>query len=177
MYQRAQLTDRLPMPQKCTPMTDAEAYSRWIDGDRDAGGELIDRHTGELVRWLTRRTVDVDDAVQATWEAAMRSKSYAGRGHFQAWLRRVAASQLRRGQSEAIGLRNRSSTSPSRAVLRGEIAVAADDISHDGQRIALRLALEGHEPAEIAAELGVPVKTVRSRMRAATQKLRERLGP
>lgn len=156
--------------------TDAELYRRWVDEkDCKAGAELIDRHTGKLYRWLLSRTAEPDDAAQATWVAAMRAGSYAGRGCFQAWLQRVAASELRRGRRGPVELRERTATTPSRAVLRAELAEAAEGLSHDGQREVVRMVLEGHEPHKIAERLDVPVKTVWSRLRAATTKLRERL--
>ena len=61
------------------------------------------------------------------------------------------------------------------AVRDAELAHALDQLP-PGQRAVLMLYAEGHSQSEIAAKLGEPLGTVKSRMRRALYHLREALS-
>ncbi|HYC76291.1 MAG TPA: sigma-70 family RNA polymerase sigma factor, partial [Planctomycetota bacterium] len=148
-------------------------------------GDLL-RH-GRFVRNVAANLVagaDADDATQETWLAALRRPPREN--GLAAWLRRVARNAaLRILRSE--GRRERRET----AAARPEAVVAADALEVEDRERRLRavydavLALDppfrdvvlcrfydGLEAAEIAARLGVPAATVRTRLHRALEKLR-----
>ncbi|MBK8977747.1 MAG: sigma-70 family RNA polymerase sigma factor [Planctomycetes bacterium] len=131
----------------------------------------------------------VDDVVQDTWLAALRSPPGGGsRGALRAWLstvvRRHAADQLRsrtrRRRRERVAARDEEPL-PSvddalareeqrRAVVDALAALAEPYRS----AVALRY-LEGLEPGEIAARQRVPAATVRTRVHRGLEQMREHL--
>lgn len=172
--------------------SDADLLQGVAGGDRAAFRALHERYNGP-VHGFALRLVDAperadevaNDTMLAVWRGAAR---FEGRSKVSTWIfgiaHRVALKTLRRGGVE-----------------RGEVAVeAATDIGDDGPPTAdtalyhaqVRRALaalsaehrrvveltyyHGHSVAEVAALIGVPPGTVKSRMHEARRRLRERLG-
>ncbi len=150
----------------------------------------LTEHDG-FVRALARRLVDdegdADDLAQNVWLAVARRPVH----HVvsvKAWLativRRLASntatSRARRERHE------RRAPSPSRCDGTGEILereharrALVDTVlalGSDSRAVVLLRYFEGLPPRHIAARLGVPVETVRTRLRRAIEQLRERLG-
>lgn len=160
-------------------MADAQLYQRWMDGDGDAGDELVRRHYSQLHRWLRGRTPSVDDVAQAAWMAASKG-GYTGAGSFGGWLRRLASTAARdaaraerRQCHDMLELDDR--TSASRRVLRTEVVEALDDLSQRFRQ-PIESWAEGERVEDIASATEASPWTVRSRIKIATQRLRERLG-
>ena len=150
--------------------------------------ELLDH--AEWIRGVARRLVDcpgvAEDVVQDTWvEALERPPRF--RSNLRGWLGRVAANRARHvGRGETRRRRRE------RAVARPERAPALDEIAERAslqrevvghvlaldepfRSVVLLRFFEGQAPPEIAAHLGVPLKTVHSRLARAFDKLRARL--
>jgi RNA polymerase sigma-70 factor (ECF subfamily) len=139
-----------------------------------------------LARSLVRGEDDAQDLVQETWASALR-RPPQDRRNLRAWLARVLRRRrrdLRRGEVRRVAREARAA--------RGEEAPAAEDVLLRAElraRVAqevLRLAppyretvllrfFEGLAPAEVARLHGVPVATVRTRLRRALETLRVRL--
>jgi RNA polymerase sigma factor (sigma-70 family) len=161
-------------------MSEHETYRRWIGGERDAGDALVSKHWASVYRYIERRVgaERARDISQETWCEALRTGGYSGAGSFRGWMQAIARTQIRRqNERRAAGLPDRDDgTSPSRSVLRREAVAAVEQLEREGVRQAATAHwVEGRAPREIAGLLGVPEKTVRSRLRIAANQLRERL--
>jgi RNA polymerase sigma-70 factor (ECF subfamily) len=161
---------------------------RLVAGDQQALGALYDKYAG-LVNALALRVLrdasDAEDIVQEGFVQAWRQAARfdPARGTPEAWLctmtRSRALDRLRRrtARREEPG----EQAPPAVATPRNEEALAvrkALDGLSDVQRRALELAYyEGLTQTEIAAKLGEPLGTVKTRIRTAMLRLREALGP
>ena len=165
---------------------DAEIMRRLAGGDTGALGELYDRYSVGIRRFLAQATSDaedVDDLVHGTFlEAAKAAARYDGRASCRPWLTGIAAQLLRRRRRtfgrvfaflSSLGSRQAASADP-RTVLqaRTDVARALLTIS-EPKRIAFLMAeVEGLTCPEIAAALAIPIGTVWTRLHAARQELR-----
>jgi RNA polymerase sigma-70 factor, ECF subfamily len=161
---------------------------RLTAGDQHALGEVYDRYAslvnGLALRILRNRT-EAEDVVQEVfvqiWRQAGRFDP--ARGSPEAWIctmaRTRALDRLRRRASRREDPPD-AAPGPSEAP-RTEQALAvrkALDTLSDDQRNALELAYyEGLTQTEIAARLGQPLGTVKTRIRTALIRLRDVLGP
>ncbi len=180
-----------PIPTDATD-DDRELLARASAGDREALTELYTRHRSAVFAYLLRLTPDqqlAEDLLQETFVAVWKSAaSFAGRSPVRTWLIGVAHRQahnvLRRrseplaDEAELVAL-VAGDPEPEDAALaqatREELLVAIARLSL-AHRETLALAF-GQEmsAAEIAEALGVPVGTVRSRLRDAKRLLRAAL--
>lgn len=156
-------------------------------GNREAFGRLAARWSPRLLVFAARSTGNGDaakDAVQETWESALRA---LGRlkdpARFPAWIYAIAARKctdaLRaryRGRRLTAAAEERSALEAqgaSDADARLDLAAALKRLPVE-QRVAVALLYgEDMSVAEIAAITGVPSGTVKSRLSAARQALRD----
>ncbi len=139
-----------------------------------------------LVRGIVHGEAEVDDVLQETWKVAIEKPPRAS-GSLRAWLARVARNaafglrraQRRRARREAVAARPEGVPSPveilEREALRRRlvtILLALDPLYRDP--IVLRW-FEGLSVSEVAARLGVPLGTAKTRLRRGLERLRERL--
>lgn len=129
-----------------------------------------------------------EDVVQETWARALVAPP-ADRSGLGGWLRVVARGlalnrlrdERRRRERETAAVRARGANEAEEDDLRAEGLRAVVDavlaLDEPYRRVVLARYFDGHEPAEIAARLGVPVATVATRLKRARERLRERLGP
>lgn len=168
-------------------------------GDLIAFEQLYDRHSSTLYALLLRILSNPDDAQEVLQETFVKAWTNArmfdaARGSDAAWLISIARSRgidrLRsrkiRGDREDEAGRESSSTfgavhtrtgaddaiqSEERIAVRGALAELPE-----AQRAALALAyFEGLSQSEIAAKLGEPLGTIKTRMQLGMKKLRESL--
>ena len=168
-------------------------------GDVAAFEQLYDRHSSTLYGLLLRILAHPDDAQEVLQETFAKAWSNAKmfdavRGSDVAWLISIARSRgidrLRsrkiRGDREDEAGREVSSSfgfvekrtgaddaiqSEERTAVRSALAELPE-----AQRVALALAyFEGLSQSEIAAKLGEPLGTIKTRMQLGMKKLRERL--
>jgi RNA polymerase sigma-70 factor (ECF subfamily) len=165
--------------------------------DESALGELYDRHARllySLALRIVRERTEAEDVLQEVfgqvWRQADRFDST--RGTVVGWLMTVTRSRavdcLRRrrarpeapdGDRVATGMVDPSEgvdlqlvTTEEGERVRAALAALADD-----QRVPLELAYyDGLSQSEIAATLGVPLGTVKTRMRQALKRLRDSLA-
>ena len=161
---------------------DGELFERLASGDISALDELIGAYYPEILRFCLRHTPTrecAEDAAQETFLNCVRHMdAYAHRGHFRAWLYKIAsnacADVLRRARP-AEELPDAAVEEPGyeRAELKTDIGRALAKLP-EAQRELLLLRY-AHELTlrEIAEIQGLPLRTAQSRLRAALRALKK----
>jgi RNA polymerase sigma-70 factor (ECF subfamily) len=170
-------------------MNDDELIAALAAGDDAALRELFTRHAP----WLAARLraalppSDVEDVLQETFLAVWQgARGYRPRGTPRAWMwviaRNQAALLLRRRGPATLPLRDPVAldATPPPGLDPAEVALARADIAAalnnpDGEVLRL-MYVEDRPVAEVAALLGVPAGTVKSRAHRARRLLRVALG-
>lgn len=176
------------------PVPDSALVERMMAGDENALAALYDRYSGLLFAMLVRILRDTGAAEEVLqdlflhlWRSAARYD--AARGSLPAWLlvigRNRAISRLRRRgpqevQDDGEKFSMESVASPSnmedeawRAQMMNRLRNAMAALPGE-QRKAVELAyFEGMTQTEIAAKTNTPLGTVKSRVRAAMQTLKQ----
>lgn len=169
------------------------------DGDTVALGHLYDRYCQAVYSLCLRITHDAGAAEEVTQEVFVRLWRSAasfepGRGRASTWLLRIAhnlsLNEIRRRQSRPViatdadwqieGAQMSDSSTEGDPAMSAWLRERAETIQHalgtlpEPQRRCIELAFFGGlSQAEIAATLGDPLGTVKSRIRAGMQRLRE----
>jgi RNA polymerase sigma-70 factor (ECF subfamily) len=171
---------------------DASLVRRLRSGDREALGELYDRHASVALAVALRIVGEreqaedlVHDAFVTVWQKIARFD--ASRGSLRAWLLtivrnrgidrlRAARPALELDEGDLPSGPNPTWEEAIRRLSATEIRAAIDGLPAE-QRNAIELAyFNGHTYREIAQITGVPQGTVNGRMRLALIKLREALA-
>lgn len=175
--------------------SDAALMVRVQGGDRDAFGDLVERHEDAVVNYLTRLTRDRGRAEELAQEAFLRlyqkASRYEERGHLLSYLLRIATNLLRSEQRRAqrwrallpIAASNAEPPppSPQRRALSAEATRVVDEAL---EKLPLRYRapvvlrdIEGLSYKEIAAALGCREGTVKSRINRGRERLKTLLEP
>jgi RNA polymerase sigma-70 factor, ECF subfamily len=183
------------VPADAAAQADASLVGRLAMGDREAVAELYDRHAARvmgLAHHILRNSSDAEDVVQEVFSQAWRTAPdyAASRGTVTGWLLMMARTRAidrlrsRRAQRDTAGdaLLDRV---PADAVPAADVLIARQEAAQvrgaltllpAEQRAALELAyFEGLSQSEIAARLGAPLGTVKTRIRTALATLRRSL--
>jgi RNA polymerase sigma-70 factor, ECF subfamily len=169
---------------------------RMATGDREAFASFYDRYAALVLTFATRLLqvrADAEDLLQEVFLQVWRqAKSYdQARGSPKAWIITITRSRAidklrsRRRQDESAGSPPLSSPldgggkggsgaakSEARLTVHGALAQLPE-----AQRVVLELAyFDGFTQSEIAARLGEPLGTVKTRLRAGLERLRGFLG-
>ena len=184
-----------------TDLSDEALALAFKGGDESAFDELVRRHQNRVYAVAYRFTLNREDALDVAQEALVKAYrkigSWQPTGGFVPWLLRLTANQavdaLRRGKrhrhvrwDEAFGTGS-GSTSGEPAAMATEQQVRAREISErvqaalvvlsPTQRIVFVLRhYEGLQLAEIAAEIGCTVGSVKVHLFRALKKLQKELG-
>ncbi|WBQ08482.1 RNA polymerase sigma factor [Kribbella sp. CA-293567] len=165
---------------------------RAVQGDdEERFRTLFESHVRELLGYALRRCGSPDDAADVVGDTMLVAWRRLGEvpsdGTAKLWLygvaRRVLANQRRGGvRRERLGERLRhelvqvvpdpADATESGTVLRAAIAKLGDD----DRELIMLTTWEGLEPSEAALVLGVPARTVRTRLHRARARLRKLLG-
>jgi RNA polymerase sigma-70 factor (ECF subfamily) len=145
--------------------------------------DFVAEHYPRLLRLaglICRSVPDAEDAVQAGLERAWRSRtSLRDVERLRPWLDRIVVREAIRAGSRrlrAVADLPVHALSPARADEWVALRIAFDELSSE-QRAALVLHLyAGYSVTGIAEVLGIPVETVRSRLRLGRQRLRSLLA-
>lgn len=140
-----------------------------------------------LARRLTDNAVDADDLEQDAWLAAADARPRDGSG-IRAWFAKVMRNRAAERHRTASNRGAREAVVARRLEVRGGAALVVDAEAH-ARVVQAVLALEepyretvllrfyeGLPPREVAAQMGVPVDTVKTRLRRAAERLRGSLG-
>ncbi len=153
-------------------------------GDLDALDELVKRWQPRLWRHV-RRLSGADDAAwdltQEAWLAIVQGiRALADPAMFRAWAYRIAANKcadwLRRRRRERIDAAEHDLEDQSASGSEGaqdDLQTALKNLSADRREILVFRYLDELSTAEIAAVLGIPEGTVKSRLHHARNHLRE----
>ena len=171
--------------------TDAELLEAWRTGDRRAGRELFERYFLELTRFFRNKVgADAQDLVQRTFLACIEGvERYRGDASFRSWLFGVAYKQLckhyRAKAKEKAHVDFGTVTAyeidhtPSRVLARRrEHQLLLDALRRIPLELQVALELRYWEQmteAEISLTLGIPIGTLKSRLRRARQLLAEQI--
>ena len=185
-------------PTMTTTQTDETLIARTLAGDRNAFRALVESRYASvyrLCRSILRHPEDAEDATQEVFMRAYQALAqYAGRGAFDAWLRRLAVNHcLNRTQTASAKTSARScslelmaETLPaSRAYDPEESFLRAEDRARVREQVGLLPAqertamslrlLEGLSYEEIADMMNAPVNSVRSWLHRGRARLRTAL--
>lgn len=172
----------------------ARLVERFYQGDRTAFDDLFRRHRQRVFDLVLRMTGDPDLANDITIdvfvEAYRTLPTFRGRSSFATWLHRVAVNvcleHLRRARNRLTEV-PLSEDAASPAESPAEVAVTNELVAQiteaigslpSPHRITVELFyLEGMSCREIAARLGIPRNTVKTRLFYATRALRAKLMP
>lgn len=179
------------------PQMDAACIRRMAAGEESGLAQLYDRH-GRAVYGLACRiladSIEAEDVVQDVFAQAWRQSTRfdPSRASVTGWLFMIARTRAldrlrsRRVRPAAAGVDGAhepadDGPTPEAAALtedqRARVRQALDALDAP-QRTAIEMAYYGGlTQADIARELGEPLGTVKSRMRAALSRLRAALGP
>lgn len=162
-------------------------------GDDQAKRELLTRllpRVRNLVRYLIHGDANTDDVTQeALIEVLADLRDFRGEGRFEAWVDRVVTSSVLthirkhkarsaqvikyRAELEVVSSQSRDDE----LLYRRQVVRMLDELPLEQRHVlVLHYVLEMTVP-ELALALGVPVETVRSRLRLAKGRLRNNLGP
>jgi len=180
--------------------SDDELLAAWRSGDRRAGEQLFDRHFKALTRFFRNKVGagagdGMDDLIQQTVLGLLEAKhEFRGEGSFRSFVFGVAYNVLRNHYRRARRDADRLdfgvtsifdlAAGPAEAPLDAMVEKHEQQLLLQGLRkipVEHQVLLELYfwEPltaAEIAAVLGVPEGTVRTRIRRAKQLLEAELG-
>jgi RNA polymerase sigma-70 factor (ECF subfamily) len=177
-------TEKLPAASP-PPEAAAQLVERCRRGDREAFGELYRAYRAEVARNLHRvlgpARGDLDDVLQDVFIEAFRSIArFRGDSKLSTWLYRlcvnVALQRLRKRKrrsevSDETSPEPRSEQTPERGLDAHRRIDAVyrilDELAPKKRMVFILHEIEGREPKEIAAIVGAPVLTVRTRLHYA----------
>jgi len=184
------------------PMTGSDDETLLIEacraGRTEAFGVLVKRYQDRLYPTMLRLTGSADDALDLLQDAFLRAfeklDSFHGESSFYTWVYRIAVNLALSGQRRRRSLRiggfgrgdltldppgDPGATDPTLPIEQRErdsfIQAALDALANDHRAVVVMKEFDGLRYEEIAATLGVPVGTVRSRLHRARLELRDRL--
>ena len=169
-------------------MTDAHLIGRIVNGDADAVRPLMERYQrplGALLQRALRRTPDVEDVFQETWIRVVRSAHrYDPEQRFSSWLFAIAwnlvKDRWRRTAPDAdvdlAALASPGRSPEEHAVEADRAERVRDMVARLPERLAQAILLRYFEELsekEMAARLGIPIGTVKSRIHHGLRMMRE----
>lgn len=172
---------------------DRVLLQRFARGDREAFETLFRQFERDVFRWIVRivrEPAAAEDAlVEAFWRAYRGHARFDPSRSFGAWMRRIATNVaidqfkaarkrnwfiLAGGELPATALATRAG--PVDFHLRDDIHRAFTSLPPKLRVVAMLALIEEIPQPEIAAALGVPIGTVKSRLFRATRELRKELA-
>lgn len=173
--------------------SDESLLAAVVRGEQNALRVLYERHAPAMLRLVRRMTSHsgvAEEILQETWLAVWRSAGgFRGEASARSWLygvaRRQAHNHLRRPRPALVNLEDAPETadptgSVEDAVLAGaarfELAAAINELPEHLREVLLLILVDDLAYSEVAATLGVPIGTVKSRMSHARRRLAEKLA-
>ncbi len=172
-----------------TEPTDHELVARSLGGDEHAFEILLLRYHGPVFSAVLRMVRDRDDASDLTQSSFVKAyeqlRSFDHEHKFFSWIYRIAINETlnhikKKGRLESLdGDRISTARNPEDSLVGSDLSVHVQDalmgISADYRTVLVLRHFEGCSYDEIAQIVGIPEKTVKSRLFSARRELRERL--
>ncbi len=175
-------------------LPDAELVQRTLDGDREAFGDLVDRHRRVVFAMAVQKGLQAVEAEDVAQEVFI--KAFGGLATlkdpkaFEAWLYGIAShviadgARMRRrmARREEVGLDQRPEPyaedrcDRDRDEEKDQVLRAIGELPEDQRLVVTLRYLHGLTPKEIAERLREPRGTVRSRLHHALTFLQEAFG-
>ncbi len=173
---------------------DEDLVRRYLSGDRAAFAALVERHERRVYNLALRMTGREEDARDATQDALLtvlkKLSSFRGEAAFTTWLHRVtvnACYDLLRKRQRAPLLERGEDDLPAMEPPPAQDHADASNLSIDVQRALTRVPedfrvvmilhdVQDLPQEEVAAILGIPVGTVKSRLHRGRIALAQALG-
>jgi RNA polymerase sigma-70 factor, ECF subfamily len=183
-----------PSPVEALPDDDAALAARVADRDERAFEALMRRHNRmlyRLARAVLNDDAEAEDALQDAYLAAYRAiGSYRGGAKLSTWLARIALNaayarlRKRPASADVVALRvdieppadDSAETAAMRAELRALLMRKIDELPEQFRVVYVLRDVEEQSVEEVAAILGLPAATVRTRAFRARALLREALS-
>lgn len=176
--------------------SDKELFEAWREGDRTAGGELVDRHFAPISRFFRNKVLqpeEADELVSQTFLACTASKErYRGDASVRQFffaiahnvLKNYIRSRYKRKREqldfEVVCVQELDPASPSSIVMHRREARSFVQSLREipiGDQVVLELMyFEGLSGRQISELLAIPEGTVRGRLTRGKQRLRERVA-
>ena len=174
---------------------DEDLIRRYLDGDVQAFGTLVERHERRVYNLALRMTGCEEDAKDATQDAflsALRKlKGFRGEAAFTTWMHRVtvnACYDLLRKAQRAPLLHERDDGGPSRpeppvpdhaeaVELSIDVRRALLSVPEDFRAVLILCDVQDMAYEDAAAALEIPLGTVKSRLHRGRVALARALGP
>jgi RNA polymerase sigma factor (sigma-70 family) len=182
-----------PMAERAEPPTEQRAEAAYAEFRRTrrprAMAEVFDLVAGELLvlaRRLARDAASAEDLVQQTFVRAIeRADQFDPSRRLLPWLTTILANEARmahrRGEPDVTRVRVPAVVEPPQAVAEREARAAMDaafaELPAECRDVVAMRHLHGMPPRQIAAALGVPVATVKTRLRRGVERLAAMLPP
>lgn len=187
-------------------LSDEELLACFNDGDAGAFEVLLARYRRPIYNFILRSVRDREKAEDLLQEVFLkiiqRSQDFQGKSKFSTWLYTIARNLCIDTSRKMVFRRHQSLDSPGRSrdetsapmvervpgkepnvdrdaiakELQGQIAMAVEELPLDQKDVFLMRQVQGLPFKEIAAIVGVPENTVKSRMRYALERLQEALS-
>jgi RNA polymerase sigma-70 factor (ECF subfamily) len=170
------------------------------DGEESALAALYDRWSGRvhtIAFWMLKDADDAEDVVEETfWQAWRRASEFdRQRASASTWLTMIARSRaldrlrahrrrLERTAEAAAstvvealdGVTEAFALQPELKEQAGDLAAALEALPPEQREVVLLAFFDGLSHSEIAMQTGQPLGTVKTRIRLAMEKLRQKLG-
>jgi len=184
---RSALSGAIPVTPKDVRLAAAVA------GDRRALEELVSEllpRIRNLVRYLVRGDAEADDIAQEAMVAIVRGlPTHRGEGTFRSWSDRVATrtvfgclKRARRARAEMVSRTADlealppPNTAPDEYTVRRHVVLLLDRLPYEQRHVLVLHHVLGMSIPSISEEMGIPLETVRSRLRLGIRKLRAMHG-
>lgn len=163
---------------------DRELVRRFLNGERSAGDELVNRYQRSVFNVAVRMLGNVQDAEDVTQTAFGNAfealDSYDPRYRFFSWIYRMAVNEslntLKRRRNlvsldGSFDLPSPAAISQSAAEAEDRVGRALMELKPDDRAVVVLKHFVSFSYEEISDVLGVPVKTVKSRLFTARERL------
>lgn len=168
---------------------DRALVRRFLAGERDAAGTLVDRYQKRLYNVALRMLGNVQDAEDATQTVFLnmfaRLKTYDPTFRFFSWIYRMTLNEclnlLKRRKPTVsiegkVELQAKGAAPDGAAEARDQVEQALMALKPDDRAVVVLCHFVSFSYEEIADVLEIPVKTVKSRLFTARERLRAALG-
>jgi RNA polymerase sigma-70 factor, ECF subfamily len=168
-----------------TDEQDRALVARWLEGQRDAASSLVDRYQKRLFNVALRMLDNVQDAEDVTQtvflNAFLKLKTYNPEYRFFSWIYRMTVNEslntLKR-RKPTVTLEDEleiqaPGVAPDRAAeAEDRVGKALMSLKPDDRTVVVLSHFASFSYQEIADVLGIPVRTVKSRLFTARERLR-----